>query len=72
VSDPDSIRELELFRQKVLETPGLLKQLRAAADEEHFIGLMVQLGAEHGLHFSGEEVLEAIRSSRRSWLERWL
>jgi len=68
----ESNRNLERFREKVLSNPALFSQLRATADEEEFIRLMLQLGADQGLLFRAEEVLEAIRSSRRSWLERWL
>jgi hypothetical protein len=72
VPGTESKGNLERFRKKVLGDPALLSQLRAAADEDQFIRLMLQLGAAEGLPFRAEEVLEAIRSSRRSWLERWL
>jgi hypothetical protein len=70
--DMCAAENLRRFREVVLSRPDLLARLRGVSEQEAFIGLMVQLGAEQELPFSREEVLEAIRTSRRAWRERWL
>ncbi len=62
----------EAFRQRVLEDPTLQAKLREESDLERFQTLVVALGTEHGFDFSVDEVKEAVRASRRAWLERWV
>jgi len=32
----------------------------------------VELGRQHGFHFSADEVRDALHSSTRAWNERWI
>lgn len=67
-----SHESLEQFRQLVLRDRALQEQLREISDQEAFLALVVRLGAAHGYHFTVEEVAEALRASRRAWIERWI
>lgn len=46
--------------------------LKETADIESFKALVVRLGVESGYGFTLEDVEEALRASRRVWLERWI
>lgn len=63
---------LEKFRQLVLADLSLQERLRDITDRETFIAATVRLGEEHGCSFLHEDVEDALRESRRAWLERWL
>jgi hypothetical protein len=65
-------QNLERFGELVLANRELHDQLRAAADQEAFVALAVQLGAAHGCEFAATVVQAAINEKRRAWLERWL
>ncbi len=67
-----SLHNLEAFREQVLRDPALQAPLRDATDPREFAILMVRLGREHGHDFSVDDVAEALRDARRTWLERWL
>jgi hypothetical protein len=62
----------ERFRQTVLQDESLQERLRATTDPKSFISLVVGLGLDAGHHFTAADVEEAMRASRRAWLERWL
>ena len=65
-------KSLDAFRDMVLDDPSLQEKLLATADVDLFAALTVALGAERGLRFSADDVHEALRASRRVWLERWI
>ncbi|HEX8180306.1 MAG TPA: Nif11-like leader peptide family natural product precursor [Pyrinomonadaceae bacterium] len=67
-----SQESFEQFRQLVFADEALQRELRAAPGGDSFLALTVRLGAERGYSFTVEEVAEAMRASRRAWLERWL
>lgn len=67
-----SQENFEQFRNIVLEDLSLQKQLRAFTREDRFIVRVVKLGAERGFQFTYEDVKEAMRASRRAWIERWI
>ncbi len=62
----------EQFHHLVLQDLTLQKRLRETDDLELFVALVVQLGHEHGFDFTSKDVENALRESRRAWLERWL
>ncbi len=64
--------ELERFRQAVFGDPSLQQRLRATADRESFGRLVLSLGRDGGYRFTLQDVEEAIRAARRSWIERWI
>ena len=65
-------QNLERFGELVLADRELHDRLRAAANQEAFVALAVQLGAERGCAFTAPVVQAAINEKRRAWLERWL
>jgi hypothetical protein len=64
--------ELERFRLDVLANPDMQRTLRETDDQERFVELLVSLGSERGYRFTAPEVEEALRTSWRSWIERWI
>ena len=60
------------FRDLVLEDASLQERLREVMDRELFIDMVVRLGEQRGFYFSEWDVKEALRASRRAWLERWV
>lgn len=69
---PVSREGFERFRQHVLEDLTLQEALRAPMEVSAFLALATRLGAEHGCHFSAEELKDIIRDARRSWLGDWV
>lgn len=67
-----ALQDLERFRQIVLQQPALEEQLLQAPAGQAFTELALRLGAEHGCPFTAEELREALREARRTWLERWV
>ncbi|MFL6212220.1 MAG: Nif11-like leader peptide family natural product precursor [Pyrinomonadaceae bacterium] len=67
-----SQESFEQFRQLVLADELLQRELQVAPGDDSFLALTVRLGAERGYSFTVEDVAEAMRASRRAWLERWL
>lgn len=61
--------DFERFRHLVLASKSLQRELRDLTDEDDFVARAVQLGTTEGLHFSRQDVIEAIRVSRREWFE---
>jgi len=68
----ESRQNLERFRELVLEDAALHDQLRAAADVETFVTLVVQVGRERGCAFTADSVRAALQEQHRAWLERWI
>lgn len=60
------------FCQIVLDDLALQEQLRKETDKNHFTRLLARLGKERGYDFGVEVVEEALKSSRRAWLQRWI
>ena len=67
-----SQESFEQFRELVFQDTTLQEALRSVTDTDQFVALTVRLGAARGYVFTVEDVAEAMRSSRRAWLERWL
>jgi hypothetical protein len=68
----DQQQNLERFGELVLADHELHDQLRAAVNQEAFVALAVQLGAERGCELTAPVVQAGISEMRRAWLERWL
>ena len=62
----------EKFREVVLCDATLQKMLQKPVREDVFIEDVVRLGAERGFGFTADEVRDAMRESRRVWVERWI
>jgi hypothetical protein len=62
----------ERFRLQVLEDAALQEMLRETPNLKAFLGLTLQLGRERGYSFTAEDVEDALRESRRAWLQRWV
>ena len=63
---------LERFRSVVVEDDGLQARLNGFDDFQDFKEAVLQAGSERGFEFTPQELDEAIRAARRSWLERWI
>jgi hypothetical protein len=63
---------LEQLRQLVVTRPELHNELYAERDRERFVHRVVEVAAAHGLVLSTDEIDDAMRAGRRSWVERWL
>lgn len=63
---------LEQFRQLVWQDLALQRRLREATGRESFMKLVLSEGERRGCVLTAEDVEEAMRESRRAWLERWL
>jgi hypothetical protein len=66
------LEDFERFRGLVLEDVTLQEALKETADVPAFLVLARRLGAERGCHFTEEELREAMRAARRTWLESWI
>jgi hypothetical protein len=67
-----AMENFERFRLLVLRETALQEELRGITDREAFMDRVVQLGAAHDCEFTAAEVVEAMRSAHRAWLERWI
>jgi hypothetical protein len=67
-----SQESFEQFRSVVLEDLPLQERLRVFSERDEFVARVVEAGAERGLRFTAEDVAEAMRASRRGWIERWI
>ena len=65
-------KQFEAFRDLVLRDATLQEALRPPLRDDAFIEAVVRAGAERGFAFTTEDVREAMRASRRTWLERWI
>lgn len=61
-------RSFEQFREKVLDEPVLLRELRDAPDREALIRLLIERGLRHGFAFRASEVEAAIDAARQEWI----
>lgn len=64
-----SEENFERFREIVLQDLSLQERLREIAERDVFIQQVVELSAQRGLEITPEDVKEAIRRSRRAWIE---
>ena len=60
----------EEFRQIVLVSDDLQRELCDVTDKDDFVARVVELAADHDLTFSKEVVVEALRVARKEWIER--
>ena len=67
-----SAKNFEQFRQIVLQDLPLQNELQQINEREAFISRVIKIGAERGFDFDAENVAEAMRESRRAWIERWI
>lgn len=67
-----SQESFEKFRQLVLQDASLQQRLKCTPDRAAFIALTVRLGEESGCRFDAEDVEEALRAARRTWVRRWM
>ena len=67
-----SRENVERFRAVVVEDEGLQERLTGFADLQDFKEAVLQAGSERGFDFTLEELDQAIREARQSWLERWI
>jgi|SRR5882672_2563673 len=69
---PSSPAELERFRQAVFADVNLQQRLRATTDRESFGRLVVCVGRDGGYRFTLQDVEQALRAARQTWIERWI
>ena len=62
---------LQRFQRLVAEDASLSLALRTLHDPDVFINRALELGVEHGLSFSYEQLRAAMRDGRRQWNEQW-
>lgn len=62
----------DAFRKLVLSDDSLQEELRSAADERSLFDKVLTLGRQRGYELSEQDLDDAVRANRRSWLERWL
>jgi hypothetical protein len=67
-----SQEDFDSFRQLVFADAGLQRALRDISDHEVFVERLVNLAAQRGLAVHADDVDEALRGSRRAWLEQWI
>lgn len=67
-----SPEEFERFRQAVLRDPNLQSRLRCTSDRKLFVTVVLKLATENGYRFSATDVEDAVKESRRAWIERWI
>ncbi len=60
------------MRRIVLENSALQTELRAVSDREDFINQLIDLALSFGLQIDSDDIAEAMRDSRRAWVERWI
>jgi len=68
-SSPDALAE---FCNLVFEDVDLQLRLRQVSDKGLFTELAVRLGDERGFHFNEQDVAEALRANRHTWIARWV
>ena len=67
-----SRENFERFRAVVVEDESLQARLTGFDDSQDFKDAVLQVGSERGFDFTLEELDQAIREARQSWLERWI
>jgi hypothetical protein len=64
--------DFEKMRQIVLQDLALQKELQEMFERDDFVSRLVEIGRGRGLQFEEDDVFEAMRESRRVWVERWI
>ena len=64
--------DIEKLREIVWGDADLQARLQEISDREEFIARVLEIGKSCGLKIGSEEVSEAMRESRRLWIERWI
>ena len=72
ISPIDSADAFNRFCALVFEDTNLQELLKDVLDKELFFETVVRLGNDRGYHFSVNDVREAFRARRRTWIERWI
>jgi hypothetical protein len=67
-----SAEQFERFRSAVLSDVALQQRLSAYTERDAFVDAVVRAAAEAHLAVTADDVEEAMRAGRRSWLERWV
>lgn len=67
-----SNQDLEKLRQAVRHDARLEKDLQTISDRADFVRRAVEVAAKLNLNVSAEIIAEAMRESRREWIERWI
>jgi predicted ribosomally synthesized peptide with nif11-like leader len=67
-----SRESFERFRALVIEDPDLQARLSGFEDLQKFEDAVLEAAAEREFDFSRQELQQALREARRSWIERWL
>jgi hypothetical protein len=69
MADNNALREI---RELVLADPALQERLRVTIDKADFTNAVVSLAEEQGLVLTEDDVVEAMRTGRKMWIERWI
>jgi hypothetical protein len=64
--------DIEKLRKIVLGDADLQARLQEISNADEFIGRVLEIGKSFGLEIESEDVSEAMRESRRVWIERWI
>jgi hypothetical protein len=64
--------EIEKLREIVLNDADLQAQLQEISERDEFIARVLEIGKNFGLEIESEDISEAMRESRRVWIERWI
>ena len=67
-----SLEDLKKLRQAIEQDARLEKELQALDDRDDFVVRVVHLAAERNLNVDQTVIAEAMRQSRREWIERWI
>jgi hypothetical protein len=65
-----SQEDFDRFRLELFQEQDLQIGLREIMDRQEFIARVVHIGSERGYGFTAKHVEEAMRASRRSWMDR--
>lgn len=60
------------FRAVVLADLDMQRKLRDVNDREEFVQVVVETARRAGFFVTAEDVDGALRSGRRTWIERWI
>lgn len=64
--------EIEKLREIVLNDADLQAHLQGISQREEFIARVLETAESFGLEIGSEDISEAMRETRRLWIERWI
>jgi glutamate-1-semialdehyde aminotransferase len=64
--------DLDRLVAVVLRDEALQQRLLAVPQRDAFVATLVTVASERGLVVTADDVGDALRDARRSWLERWV